>query len=73
MSEEIAVRQNTVAPMMMTLKSVTDRVNMVHQVMEKVMIKGTHYGTVPGCGNKNVLFKPGADVLAMTFRLVPQF
>ena len=58
---------------MMTLKGIADRVNMVHRVMEKVMLKGTHYGTVPGCGQKMVLFKPGADVLAMTFQLVPQF
>jgi hypothetical protein len=57
----------------MSLKQVTDRVNLVHQVLEKVMHKGTHYGTVPGCGDKFVLLKPGADVLAMTFRLVPQF
>jgi hypothetical protein len=57
----------------MSLKQVTDRVNLVHQVLEKVMRKDTHYGTVPGCGNKMVLLKPGADVLAMTFRLVPQF
>lgn len=57
----------------MSLKNVTDRVNIVHQVLEKVMIKGTHFGTVPGCGSRMVLFKPGADVLAMTFRLVPQF
>jgi len=57
----------------MSLKQVTDRVNLVHQVLEKVMMKGTHYGTVPGCGEKMVLLKPGADVLAMTFRLVPQF
>ena len=41
--------------------------------MDKVMKKNTHYGTVPGCGSKMVLLKPGADVLAMTFRLVPQF
>lgn len=71
MNDEIAVRQASGA--VMTLKSIADRVNMVHQVMEKVMLKGTHYGTVPGCGNKMVLLKPGADVLAMTFRLVPQF
>lgn len=57
----------------MSLKQVTDRVNLVHQVLEKVMHKGTHFGTVPGCGDKMVLLKPGADVLAMTFRLVPQF
>ena len=69
-NEAIEVRSNGG---MMTLKSISDRVNMVHQVLEKVMVKGTHYGTVPGCGAKSVLFKPGADLLAMTFRLVPQF
>ncbi len=57
----------------MSLKQISDRVNLVHQVLDKVMKKGTHYGTVPGCGDKMVLLKPGADVLAMTFRLVPQF
>lgn len=59
--------------MAMSLKQIGDRVNLVHQVLEKVMRKGTHYGVVPGCGDKKVLLKPGADVLAMTFRLVPQF
>lgn len=57
----------------MSLKQVTDRVNLVHEVLKKVMKNGTHFGTVPGCGSKMVLLKPGADVLAMTFRLVPQF
>lgn len=47
--------------------------NIVHRILEKVMKKGTHYGTVPGCGSKMVLLKPGADVLAMTFQLVPKF
>lgn len=57
----------------LSLKQIADRVNIVHQVLEKVLKKGTHYGTVPGCGDKMVLLKPGADVLAMTFRLAPQF
>lgn len=57
----------------LSLKQITDRVNLVHTVLEKVMKKGTHFGTVPGCGDKMVLLKPGADVLAMTFKLVPRF
>jgi uncharacterized protein with GYD domain len=69
--QTVAVRPETTG--MMSVKQVADRVNAVHQILEKVMLKGTHYGTVPGCGNKMVLLKPGADVLAMTFRLVPQF
>jgi hypothetical protein len=69
MSEELQVVNSG----SMSLKQIGDRVNLVHQVLEKVLKKGTHYGTLPGCGNKMVLLKPGADVLAMTFRLAPQF
>ncbi len=57
----------------MTLKGIIDRVNIVHEVMRKVMQENTHYGTVPGCGKKQVLLKPGADLLAMTFRLSPEY
>lgn len=57
----------------LSIRQVADRVNLVHEVLEKVLKKNTHYGTVPGCGSKMVLLKPGADVLAMTFRLVPRF
>lgn len=67
----IAVRPTTEGAL--SLKEVTDRVNLVHSVLEKVMQKGTHFGTVPGCGTKMVLLKPGADVLAMTFRLSPSY
>lgn len=75
MSTEIITREQTAVANTgeMTLKGVIDRVNLIHQVMEKVMVKGTHYGTIPGCGNRDVLFKPGADVLAMAFRLSPEY
>lgn len=72
-NENTAVVTTGIQSVHMTMKQITDRVNLVHDVLNKVMIKGTHYGTVPGCGDKMVLLKPGADVLAMTFRLVPQF
>jgi len=57
----------------MSLRQVTERVNTVHQILKTIMKENTHYGTVPGCGSKMVLLKPAADVLAMTFRLVPRF
>jgi len=57
----------------LSLKEVTDRVNLIHKILETVMKDGTHYGTVPGCGKKKVLLKPGADLLAMTFKLVPTY
>lgn len=70
-NEQVVVRQEPSG--MMSVKQVADRVNAIHGILERVMKNGTHYGTVPGCGSKKVLLKPGADVLAMTFRLVPQF
>jgi len=57
----------------MTVKALTDRVNMVHEVLKRVMKEDTHFGKVPGCGKKQVLLKPGADLLATMFRLCPQF
>jgi hypothetical protein len=73
--QAIAVRQAADAGTggALTVRDVANRVNIVHEVMQKVMQDGTHYGTVPGCGNKKVLLKPGADKLAMTFQLVPTY
>ena len=72
-NEAVVLRPMQAESMSMSLKQVSDRVNMIHSVLQKVMKNGTHYGTVPGCGAKKVLLKPGADLLAMTFRLVPSF
>lgn len=73
MSEALAV-QAEFQPM--TAAQVRAQVNLVQEVMKAVMIgpskdnpSGTHYGLVPGCGNKPTLFKAGAEKLMMTFRL----
>jgi hypothetical protein len=58
---------------MLSVSEIRNRVNVVQRVMGEVMKKGTHFGTVPGCGSRMVLLKPGADILASTFRLVPRF
>ncbi len=43
-------------------------VNLVQEVMKAVMKEGTHYGVIPGTP-KPSLWKPGAEVLATTFRI----
>ncbi len=53
----------------MTAAQVRAQVNLVQEVMRAVMQKGQHYGTIPGCGEKPTLLKPGAEKLMMTFRL----
>lgn len=55
--------------------SVTDVVaqrDKVKAVMDAVMREGGHYGRIPGI-SKPTLFKPGAEVLATTFRLAPSY
>lgn len=50
-----------------------NKVALVMETMERVMKKDTHYGTIPGTGNKMTLLKAGAEKLSMTFKLKPEF
>lgn len=50
---------------------IQEQVNLIQEVMKAVMHDGTHYGKVPGCGDKPTLLKPGAEKLCLTFRLRP--
>lgn len=47
-------------------------VNLVQEVMKAVMKDGTHYGVIPGTP-KPSLWKPGAEVLAATFRIAVSY
>lgn len=55
-----------------TAADVRQHVNLIQQVMQGVMKKDTHYGVIPGC-NKPSLYKPGAEVLAATFRIAVSY
>lgn len=63
--QAVAIRE----PETLTAKEIRSQVNLVQEVMKAVMQSGTHYGTIPGCGDKPTLLKPGAEKLASTFRL----
>ena len=47
------------------------RTHQIREVMEKVMKKDVHYGVIPGT-QKPTMYQPGADVLAVTFRIAPK-
>ncbi len=53
----------------LTAMQIRAQVNRIQEVMKAVMKKGVHYGTVPGCGDKPTLLKPGAEKIMATFRL----
>lgn len=57
----------------MSVQGIVDRKRKIREVLEAVMVEGEHYGKIPGCGDKPSLYKAGAEVLATTFGLVPQF
>lgn len=53
--------------------AVVAQVALIQEVMSAVMKDGEHFGKIPGCGTKPALLQPGAQVLALTFRLAPCF
>lgn len=55
-----------------SVAEIRDRVNLVQQVMKAVMLKDTHYGTIPGTP-KPTLYKPGAEQLCVTFRIAQEY
>lgn len=51
---------------------IRERVNLVQEVMRAVMKEGVHYGQIPGTP-KPTLYKPGAEVLCVAFRIAPSY
>lgn len=53
-----------------SVSDIRKRTHAIQEVMKGVMKDGTHFGTIPGTP-KPSLWKAGAEVLCMTFRLAP--
>lgn len=56
-----------------TIEELMSQVQFIQEIMRKVMVEGEHFGTIPGCGPKPALLKPGAEKLGFVFRLQPTF
>lgn len=59
----------TNSPGRMAVSDIISHVAMVQEVMRAVMKEGVHYGIIPGTGDKPTLYKQGAEVLCMAFRV----
>lgn len=57
----------------LTAVAVRAQVQLIQEIMRDVMVEGEHFGTIPGCGDKKTLKQPGAEKLAMAFRLAPSY
>ena len=55
------------------IEQVQRRINTIQKLMKASMIEGTHFGKIPGCGEKPALLKPGAELLCVLFQLQPSF
>lgn len=64
---ELAIREHE-----FSAPEVRDRVNLVQTVMRSVMKKDTHFGTIPFTP-KPTLYKAGAEVLCMTFKIAQEY
>lgn len=54
---------------MLTIQEMKEQVQVVQQVMQYIMKPKAHYDKLPGCGDKPVLLKPGAEKIGMVFRI----
>lgn len=70
MSTDVAVYKAGLPTL--TAEQVRARTTLVQQVLRGVMKAGIHYGQIPGAGDKPMLFKPGAETLAVTFQLATE-
>ena len=76
-AEIVPVPQRTVLSMqrndIMSIETLLQRMVTIQRVMKEAMQDGKHYGTIPGCGPKPTLLLPGAQKIAMVFRLAPSY
>lgn len=64
------IHENT--DFMMGLNELKNRALMVTEIKRQIMKDGTHFGKIPGCGDKPTLLKNGAELLCMAFKLAPE-
>ncbi|MCK4784641.1 MAG: hypothetical protein KAV87_12885 [Desulfobacteraceae bacterium] len=62
----------TISEETLSINDMRAQVNLIQHVMQKVMKKDEHYGTIPGT-SKPTLYKAGAEKLSLTFRLAPSY
>ena len=70
MTEEIAAYD---AFGIVPVQQIRMQVNAIQELMQAVMQENTHYGTIPGCGDKPTLLQPGAQKIMLMFQLADDY
>lgn len=56
-----------------SVQQLTYQVLSIQEMMKSLMKKDTHYGCIPGCGDKPTLLKAGGEKLCLMFRLASTY
>lgn len=57
----------------LTTKDIITQISIIQDLLKNVLKENIHYGKIPGCGDKFVLYKAGAEKILFMFRLSPRF
>lgn len=57
----------------MSVNQVHNQIQLIQQLMKSELREGEHYGKIPGCGDKDCLYKSGAEKISMMFKMAPRF
>lgn len=55
------------------VQQIRQQVISIQELMASVMQESTHYGVIPGCGDKPTLLQPGAQKLMLMFQLADDY
>ena len=55
------------------VQQIRQQVISIQELMSSVMQESTHYGVIPGCGDKPTLLQPGAQKLMLMFQLADDY
>lgn len=72
MTNQLATQESQLSLPPMRVEEVLQHHALIAEVLEKIMKPDVHYGVIPGT-SKPTLYQAGAELISVTFRLVPTF
>ena len=76
MSTDLVTQAQTAPPELRianTVATLKANVQLVQHVMRDLMVEGTHYGKIPGTGDKPTLLQPGAETICLAFHWAARY
>ena len=67
--QEVVVYDRMASTEPLSYADIRRNTQLVKKAVKEVMLKDADYGTIPGCGDKPALLKPGAEKLMLLFKL----